>query len=768
MHDTTEIDPVDTPDGDVPLTLSEYRDIHEEIDGQPRAWRRTADREMDYADGNQLDTELIRYMKSQGIPTVRENLIAGSLEGIRGYEQASRTDWRVTPNGQPGGQDIADAINFKLNEAERNAKADDACSDAFYPQIGVGVGWVEVSRADDPFAFPYQCQGIHRNEIHWDMSDPKDTLLARTRWLRRQRWMHPSRIARVFPEHKELVRQFGRAGVNWWNSYSDLDGGASTGLNRAWDVAREWTTMEDRWYNPISKDVCLTEMWYRRWSDVLVLKSPDGRVVEFDANNPAHVYALVNKTVKSQRAAVGKIRRSYWLGPHVLFDGPTPYAHRFFPYVPFWGFREDGSNVPYGYIRNLIDMQDTVNNGNARLRWGMGAYRTERTKGAVDMSDDQFRRTIGRPDADIVLNAAQMAQQGARFKVERDFQATTQQLEQLENARRAIERINPAAAGAFSGKRGTATSGVQEQTQVEQANQSLAHMMGNFKTARTQVGELLMSMIVQDMGREQQTIIIEGDAVSEDRVVTINKPETDPLTGIPYLSNDLQRTRLLVGLEDVPSSPTFRGQQLTRMSEVVKSMPPQFQGVAMPLMASLMDVPFKRQLVDALKQAAAQESPEQIEKRIQQAVTDALAKAGNDLKARELDMKERLTDAQIKQIMAQAVQTGVQAAFSAMQGGAQVAMNPMIAPIADSIMQGAGYQRPNPGGEDPNFVVPAQAAAVQMKDPYIQGEGRPDPTTGQVPPVQENTSPGFPPVPQSPEQGMNGIETPGTGDNLPI
>ena len=173
------------------------------------------------------------------------------------------------------------------------------------------------------------------------------------------------------------------------------------------------------------------------------------------------------------------------------------------------------------------------------------------------MTDDQFRRTIGRPDADIVLNAAHMQQNGARFKVERDFQATAQQLEQLENARRAIERVNPAAAGAF-GRRGTATSGVQEQTQVEQANQSLAYMIGNFKTSRTMVGELLMSMIVQDLGQDEQTIIIEGDAITADRAVTINKPEEDPVTGIPYLSNDLQRTRLLVGLEDVPSSSTFR------------------------------------------------------------------------------------------------------------------------------------------------------------------------------------------------------------------
>jgi hypothetical protein len=103
----------------------------------------------------------------------------------------------------------------------------------------------------------------------------------------------------------------------------------------------------------------------------------------------------------------------------------------------------------------------------------------------------------------------------------------------------------------------------------------------------------------------------------------------------------------------------------------------------MRFLASLMDVPFKRELVEALRAAPTQESPVQVEKHIQEKIAEALKLAGNDLKARELDMKERLTDAQVEQIMAQAVQTGVQAAFAAMQGGAQVAQMPMIAPIAD-------------------------------------------------------------------------------------
>lgn len=111
--------------------------------------------------------------------------------------------------------------------------------------------------------------------------------------------------------------------------------------------------------------------------------------------------------------------------------------------------------------------------------------------------------------------------------------------------------------------------------------------------------------------------------------------------------------------------------------------------------------------------------------------------------------------------MADAVQVGVQAAFSAMQGGAQVAMNPAIAPIADAIMQGAGYQKPNPGGDDPDFPVPGVAAGGPA--PHSGGPG----AAGDIGQVRENTSPAFPPIPQEPARGMQGIETTSPDDNLP-
>lgn len=160
---------------------------------------------------------------------------------------------------------------------------------------------------------------------------------------------------------------------------------------------------------------------------------------------------------------------------------------------------------------------------------------------------------------------------------------------------------------------------------------------------------------------------------------------------------------------------------------------------------------------------------EQIEQQKQEAIKQALTDAGIELKEREVAIKERKADGEIGEINARAVQIGVQAAFSAMQAGAQIAQMPMIAPIADAVMQGAGYQRPNPLGDDPNFPVADQTAAMNIKSPYIQGQGAESVATpeGESPEVRTNTSPTYPPVPDDGTSPMQGIETPRTTDNLP-
>ena len=108
------------------------------------------------------------------------------------------------------------------------------------------------------------------------------------------------------------------------------------------------------------------------------------------------------------------------------------------------------------------------------------------------MTDAQLRAQIARPDADIILNATEMAKPGARFEVTRDFQLNEQRYKMLVDARQAVQlqSVSPA----FQGREGTARSGLQESTQVEQSVQSLGELMDNFKQARTMVGEQLLAM----------------------------------------------------------------------------------------------------------------------------------------------------------------------------------------------------------------------------------------------------------------------------------
>lgn len=722
--------------GEDALTLAQFTSFVKEIENQP-AWRTKADREMDYYDGNQLDSEILQRQRSIGMPPAVEPIIGPAIDAVLGFEAKTRTDWRVIPDSDRGGDDVAEALNYKLNQAERHSKADRSCSDAYKSQVSVGLGWVEVSKESNPFRYPYRCRSVHRNEIWWDWLSVEPDL-SDARYLIRRRWVDRDQAKLMFPDKAELIR----ASSTGWQGIDismTLDGGGSTDLAQSYDDERGWSIEEMNWRDLENRRVCLFEVWYRVWKRVMVMKLPDGRIVEVDDANQAHLVALASGVIRPEWAVVPKMRRSMWMGPHCLDDGPTPYRHQKFPYVAFWGKREDRTGVPFGLIRGMIYQQDNINSVISKIRWGLSSVRTTRTAGAVVADDEAFRQQVARIDADIVLDADHMARQGAVFKVERDFQLNDQQFSLLADSRLAIQRSSGITSG-FMGQQGNASSGVQEATQVEQSVQALADINDNFAFARAEVGDLLLSMIIEDSLGKQETVFIDGQGLREDREITLNAPTVDEETGLTYLTNDIERTKIKVTLNEVPSTPTFRTQQLAAMSEAFKSMPPQYQSVALPYLLNLMDVPDKDAIIKAIKDLAEQPTAEQIEARIKQAITDA----GLDLKREELDRRypRGAGEAQINLVRAQAMEIGIKAAFSAIQTAGAIVQTPQISPVADELMKSAGYQPPNPTGVDPNFPVPATMPAP----------------TG-VPVVQTNTSPQMPPVPQQPASPMQGIET---------
>lgn len=717
------------------MTLDRFTDILTEVEEQP-AWRYNADRESDYYDGNQLDSETMRTMVLRGLPPSTEPLIGAAIDSVLGMEAKNRTDWRVIPDGDKTSDDVAEAMNFRVNQAERRSGADRACSDGYAGQIKVGIGWVEVARQQDPFKFPYRCCNVHRNEIFWDFLSVEPDL-SDCRYLVRRKWTDVDQAITMFPEHEELIKQT----TNGWQGFDftgfTTDGGTSTDLSNAQNRERGWSVEEQQWRDRESQRVCLFEVWFQSWERVLIYKTSDGRIVEFNPDDPNHLLAAA-LGVEMQEVTVSRMNLAWYVGPHKLHEGPSPYTHNKYPYVPFWGKREDRTNVPYGLIRAMVYLQDEINARISKMQWLLSSITTIRTEGAVNSTDQDFRQMVARPNADIILNATNMAKKGATFEIQRNQELNQQQYNRLLDLRESLKRVTGITAG-FEGNPDGMTSGTGMSTMVEQSVQALADINDNFQYSRAMVGELLLSMIIEDSMDEMEEVLVDGGAIKDDKKIVLNQPQTDIRTGTQYLDNDVQRTKLKVVMSDVPSTPSFRTQQLAAMSEAFKSMPDNYQKVALPHLLSLMDVPNGDVIIEQIKEADDQTSPEQIAAQIAEAVEAEVMKRQFDLKERELDMKEEKTAVEIDKIVSESVNNALEAYYSATQAAMQIVSTPGIAPVADGLLKSAG-------AEDKN--VP----------PIIPGAPIGDAGTIPPPDVTTNTSPMFPPRVQEPDLPEVGVE----------
>lgn len=157
---------------------------------------------------------------------------------------------------------------------------------------------------------------------------------------------------------------------------------------------------------------------------------------------------------------------------------------------------------------------------------------------------------------------------------------------------------------------------------------------------------------------------------------------------------------------------------------------------------------------------AAQATISELEQKLSQKTDPALVAA----QIKKIDAEILHLGAKNADVDAAAIKKTLEAIFAGMQGAQMIAAVPTIAPIADKLMQSAGYK--DRGGIDPNFPQPAAPDSAigidTVKDPrtglsYMPG----DPAAAQ--PAAGDTTPLTPaamPAPASAIEGANqGIET---------
>lgn len=114
--------------------------------------------------------------------------------------------------------------------------------------------------------------------------------------------------------------------------------------------------------------------------------------------------------------------------------------------------------------------------------------------------------------------------------------------------------------------------------------------------------------------------------------------------------------------------------------------------------------------------------------------------------------------AETRRIQAQTVKEGVEGVYSAVQTAEVITAIPAVSPVADKVLQGAGYIPPEPMGVDPNLPQPPGSGSVTMLPINNRHTG-----AQFQPGAAGNTHPNLPapvPTPASPAVGAaQGIET---------
>lgn len=575
--------------------------IHNEITYQPN-WRGEADRCHQYYDGKQLEADVIQKLKERQMPILITNLMAPAINGVLGMEARTRTDWFVSADDDDF-TELAEGLNVRVGEGLRMAKANRACSDAYHGQVIGGLSWVEVKKNKNPLGPKYSVSRVHRDEISWDWKADSD--LSNCRWLLRQRWVDADEVIAVFPKQEKTIQH----AIGQWSNFDEQAFNPNGELlSKAYNEYQYSTQEETEWLNPSRDMVKVYELYYRTWESGIVIKDNQGNVTVYNEKNPVHVAAINSGRYIVQRRLIPSMRLSWYVGPHHMIDGPSPHPHNHYPYVPFFGCREDKTKIPYGLGRSMLSPQDEINFRRIKLTAQLNYKRVVMDEDATKMSDEEVMNEVHRPDGIIKLDPQAKRDGGARFTVETDQGIAQQQFTVMQDAKDLIQDV-AGIYNAFLGKQDGAQSGVAINSLVEQGATTLADINDNYRHSRQMVGELVMAHEVEEL-KSQKNVQVAVPAKrlgDKPKQVIINED-----LGNGEINNAINVAKTQVVLGDINQSAGYRAQVGQMLMEFVAKLPAELQVGALEIVIEQLDFPEdkKERLLKVVQKATGGINPE--------------------------------------------------------------------------------------------------------------------------------------------------------------
>lgn len=640
------------------FTTKQLGDLMGDINAQPD-WRTPANKCCDYYDGEQLPAKVKEKLKKLGQPALVYNLIKPTVNGVLGLEARTRVDMMISVENQNDEMDeLIEAVNEQFKSIRRVCDADIAESDAYASMIKAGLGWVEVYRNPYPMQNPYKIVFVHRDEVFHDWNT-KQRDLSDCRWLLRRRWLDVDEAKALAPDKADLID---RSINNDWEAHigeantSTIEGN-TTEYEAAWADYQKFGRNKSEWYQERRKRILLQVVYYAVIQRKAIMTFESGRVQEYDPSNRLHNAAVATGRAQISIAPTRVIREAWFIGSVKCRDKLCDAPQGNYPLTPFWGYRTDRDNMPYGMIADMITPQDAVNFRYIKLTAQLNNKTVIMDHDATNMTRAQVKEEVNKVDGIVELNPDRRNKQSISevFQVSNDDGIATQQYQLAKDSQEMIQQC-AGVYGAMLGEGTTGQSGVAINSLIEQGSTTLSEINDNYRFARLQVNRLLMLYLFEDMKKRKDVrVTIFKDDPTRRKQVVINAT----IPNEKGLNNDVSKIRAQVALAPVQQTPTFKAQMAQQLTMIAGTLPPEVQMATIDMILQLMDIPNKHEFMARVRDAIG--IKKDYDKMTPEEQEQAKAQAQAQAEQQQLAMRKLVAEVMKEEAQAAAQQATAQA-----------------------------------------------------------------------------------------------------------
>lgn len=367
-----------------------------------------------------------------------------------------------------------------------------------------------------------------------------------------------------------------------------------------------------------------------------------------------------------------------------MWEGKSPYEHGKFPFVPIWAYRRARDNAPYGPIRVMRDPQDGINKRNSKALWILSSNQVIADKNAVD-DIEEAREEVARPDGWLEKNP------GKEINIRRDTQLAQEHLMLMDRDQRYVRNMG-GVTDENLGRQTNANSGKAIIARQEQGGVVTTELFDNLRFAIQTAGEIELSLVEQ-FYTDEKVVRVTGER-GNPQFVDINK--RDEATG--EILNDIttMHADFIVSEQDYRDS--LRIAMFESLFEIVGRLAQMSPDVALRLLdlvVEMADVPNRDELVARIRQINGMRDPES------EPTEEELAAEQNQkqIEALTQDIAIKRMTAELQEIAAKgekltsdALNSKLDAMTKAFESAGMIIANPGIAPVADDLLESAGFE----------------------------------------------------------------------------